>query len=79
MSQQHLEIRIGPEGDEIIIEADDDGLEMMAAILLRLKGRSGPSAHWHFSQGFGNVSKNSLALVVSRIQMGREEAEKAHS
>jgi hypothetical protein len=79
MSQQHIKIRIGPDGNEVIVEADDEGLEMMAAILLRVRGRSGPSAHWHFSPAFGNVSKDSLALVLSRIETEREEDKKGHS
>ena len=73
MTQQHIEIRIEANRDEIIIEADDNGLEMMAAVLLRLRGRSGPSAHWHFSQAFGNISKDSLALVVSRIRTEQQQ------
>src|SRR5207248_982561 len=44
MSQQYIAVRIGLNRDEVIIEADDDGLEMIAATLLRLRGRSGPSA-----------------------------------
>ena len=72
MSQQYIAVRIGLNRDEVIIEADDDGLEMIAATLLRLRGRSGPSAHWHFSQAFGNASKGSLALVVSRIELEQD-------
>lgn len=78
MRQEHIEVRVGPDGHEVVIEADDGGLEMMAAILLRLRGRSGPSAHWHFSQAFGNISKDSIALVVSRIPAEREEDKKEH-
>jgi len=67
MNLPNIRIEVSPNCDEVSIFADDKGLESIAGAILRLKGRSGPSAHWHFSEALGNVSSGSTPLVVCRV------------
>jgi hypothetical protein len=67
MKLPNIRVELDPNSEEVSIFADDIGLEALADVFLRLKGRSGTGAHWHFSQALGNVSPGSTAVVVCRI------------
>ncbi len=50
--------------NEIVIKGNAEGLKHLAEVCLRIAGKEGPAAHWHFSVDMGNLQRPSTSATI---------------
>ncbi|MEW6026591.1 MAG: hypothetical protein AB1599_04790 [Planctomycetota bacterium] len=59
-----LKIVLDKKSNEIVIMGNKNGLEYLANCCTRIIGKTDPSGHMHFMEGFENLAPDSIPAVV---------------
>jgi hypothetical protein len=59
-----LRVNFNKKRNEIEIIGNSDGLKYLSEICQRIIGKTDPSGHWHFSDSFHTLDKDSVDLII---------------